>query len=690
MWNRIKAFFIKIKPSKRKVIQVYAALLHNANMMGFVTGDIFKGDSKIVCAPGLNCYSCPGAVGACPLGTIQNALYESKTKMPTYVLGIILLYCIILGRTVCGWLCPIGLVQELLYKIKTPKLQKNRVTRVLSYFKYVLLFVLVIAVPLIFANKDLPIPGFCKYICPAGTLGGAVALLFNPTNAGLFDYLGPIFTWKFLILIVFVVCSIFIFRFFCRFLCPLGAIYGIFNKLSILGVKVDKSKCDNCGACVAHCKMDVKEVGDHECIMCGECKDVCHVNAIHWKTIGKLVEKDLADCGFVAATDLGDVKLTKNDVEAMEINASSSSVEIKEEEPVLENPAPADDLIEPIIKPKKKFRITTLHQNIFKGICYTLMAGLLIFTFVYANFLTKPLIGLNSKAKDVLVELYNGEQFFSRTDDGAVIYYFYDEFNHKDIWPLEDFTTDRTLEELKVQGKLKVVAISSYQNKDINKEKVARYEEKYKESDYLYFGFDTEDNKLIKSFCGEEKYPYTVFSDINDKVTIHTAEKLDSGDFTSTIIAGVLGQEVGSNVGQICFTTELKIAGSDEIFNLKNNRGRITVLNFWYTGCGPCKEELPFFAELSTTYKDKVDVVTVHEGDLYKEQDVLDFVAKNYPDSNIIWATDKPGSPYHKALNGKGAYPMTVIVDGEGKVAFRINGTLKKSELFNEIDKLIK
>ena len=313
MWTKIKNFFIKIMPTKRKVIQLYAALLHNANMMGFVTGDIFKGGSKIVCAPGLNCYSCPGAVGACPLGTIQNALYESKTKMPTYVLGIILLYCIILGRTVCGWLCPIGLVQELLYKIKTPKLQKSRVTRVLSYFKYVLLFVLVIAVPLIFANAELPIPGFCKYICPAGTLGGAVALLFNPTNKGLFDYLGPIFTWKFMVLIIFVVASIFIYRFFCRFLCPLGAIYGIFNKLSILGIKVDKTKCDSCGACVKFCKMDVKEVGDHECIMCGDCKDICHVNAIHWKTIGKLVEKDLADEGFVAATDLGNLRLNKAD-----------------------------------------------------------------------------------------------------------------------------------------------------------------------------------------------------------------------------------------------------------------------------------------------------------------------------------------------------------------------------------------
>ena len=165
--NKIKQFFVKITPSKRKIIQLYSALLYNAHMKGFITGEIFEGKSKSVCLPGLNCYSCPGAVGACPLGSIQNALSESKTKLPTYVFGIILLYCIILGRTICGFLCPIGLLQELLYKIKTPKVRKSNITRCLSYFKYVLLFVLVIGLPLIYGlqAKGIPLPGFCKYIC---------------------------------------------------------------------------------------------------------------------------------------------------------------------------------------------------------------------------------------------------------------------------------------------------------------------------------------------------------------------------------------------------------------------------------------------------------------------------------------------------------------------------------------------
>ena len=110
--NKFILWLRKIKPSKRKIIQLYAALLHNANLKGFISGKIFKGDSKVLCAPGLNCYSCPGAVGACPLGTLQNSLSSANKRLPFYVFGILMLYGLILGRTICGFLCPMGLLQE--------------------------------------------------------------------------------------------------------------------------------------------------------------------------------------------------------------------------------------------------------------------------------------------------------------------------------------------------------------------------------------------------------------------------------------------------------------------------------------------------------------------------------------------------------------------------------------------------
>ncbi len=272
------------RPSTRRLIQLYSALLYNAHLRGFIDGEIYMGKAKFACVPGFNCYSCPGAVGACPLGALQNALTSTGHRAGWYMLGILLLFGTILGRTICGWLCPLGLIQELLHKIPSFKIKKSRATRLLSYLKYVFLAVFAIAIPLWYGLKlDMPMPGFCKFICPAGTLEGAMGLLSNPGNSDLFGMLGLFFTRKFIILILIGLACIFCYRSFCRFICPLGAIYGAFNRFCLTGVKVDTEKCNGCGSCVRHCGMDVKHVGDHECINCAKCMDVCPQKAISLK-----------------------------------------------------------------------------------------------------------------------------------------------------------------------------------------------------------------------------------------------------------------------------------------------------------------------------------------------------------------------------------------------------------------------
>ena len=269
------------RPTTRRLAQLYSALLHNACLKGFIDGRIYTGNAKAACVPGFNCYSCPGAVGACPLGSLQNALASAGHRAGWYVLGILLLFGVTLGRTICGWLCPMGLIQELLHRIPTPKLKKGPVTRALSWLKYVVLAVFVVALPLWYGLRyGLPLPAFCKYLCPAGTLEGAVGLLANPANASFYSMLGALFTRKFVIMLAIGLACVFCYRSFCRFLCPLGAIYGLFSRFNVIGVKVDASRCNGCGACVRHCGMDVRRVGDHECIHCGECMDVCHPGAI--------------------------------------------------------------------------------------------------------------------------------------------------------------------------------------------------------------------------------------------------------------------------------------------------------------------------------------------------------------------------------------------------------------------------
>lgn len=278
MLTKIKTFL----PTKRKIMQLYFGLLFNANIKGLLTGNIFQGRTKAFCTPGLNCYSCPGASGACPLGALQGAFSAGHSTL-FYIGGILLLYCVLFGRMICGWVCPFGLIQELLHKIPTFKVKKSPVTRIFSYFKYVLLIVFVFLIPIMYALRDVPLPAFCKYICPAGTLEGGILLLSNKVNAGYFSMLGPLFTWKFLLMVSILVGCVFMFRFFCRFLCPLGALYGLFNRVSFFGIRVTDAKCTQCGKCVSHCKMDIRHAGDPECIHCGECIDVCPTKAISWK-----------------------------------------------------------------------------------------------------------------------------------------------------------------------------------------------------------------------------------------------------------------------------------------------------------------------------------------------------------------------------------------------------------------------
>ena len=262
-----------MKTFKRRIVQVITAVLYNCNFVGFASGKIYRGKLKNACVPGLNCYSCPGAVGACPLGSLQQSLVSSKYRFPYYMLGMLLLFGALLGRFICGFLCPFGFLQDLLYKIPSRKLKNNKVTAALSYVKYVLLIVFALLIPVIFK-----IPGFCKYICPQGILQGGIPL--SLLNGQVRAMLGKLFAVKLVILIVMIAAAVFIFRVFCRFICPLGAIYSFFNRVSVVRMEVEESRCTHCNECVSFCKMDIKKVGDHECIQCGECAGVCPTDAI--------------------------------------------------------------------------------------------------------------------------------------------------------------------------------------------------------------------------------------------------------------------------------------------------------------------------------------------------------------------------------------------------------------------------
>lgn len=285
MVNMIKT----IKKHLRTLVQIGFTALTNGYAAGFANGTIYRGPSKSICLPGLNCYSCPGALGACPIGSLQSVLSSRNYQFSFYVVGFLIFIGAVFGRLVCGWLCPFGLVQDLLYKIPFPvKRKKLPGDRILKYLKYIILAGFVILLPLTVLDVvGQGQPWFCKYICPSGTLFAGLPLI--GANPLLRSALGWLFTWKFALLTVLLVLSILVYRPFCHYLCPLGAVYGLFHPVSLYRYQVNASACTSCGKCQKTCKLDIpvyQTPNSAECIRCGECLNACPHQALH-KTLWK-------------------------------------------------------------------------------------------------------------------------------------------------------------------------------------------------------------------------------------------------------------------------------------------------------------------------------------------------------------------------------------------------------------------
>lgn len=279
MANFLKKTIFKI----RLAIQIAFMALSNGYVVGFLKGKIYQGPGKKLCLPGLNCYSCPGALGSCPIGSLQAVLGSPKFQMSFYVVGFFLFTGAILGRVVCGFLCPFGLVQDLLYKIPFFAKRKNMPGhKGLVWIKYVILALMVVILPMFAVNAyGISDPWFCKYLCPSGTLFGGIPLI--ATNDGLQQALGGLFIWKMSVLLVILVWSLWVYRPFCKYLCPLGAIYGWFNPFALSRFQMDKEACIDCKKCKAACPMDIPvyaKPNSAECIKCGKCLQACPTDCI--------------------------------------------------------------------------------------------------------------------------------------------------------------------------------------------------------------------------------------------------------------------------------------------------------------------------------------------------------------------------------------------------------------------------
>ncbi|MDO4739598.1 MAG: 4Fe-4S binding protein [Eubacteriales bacterium] len=270
------------KVSPRRIIQIAFSALSNGYVAGFLGKGMYKGAGKRFCLPGLNCYSCPGALGSCPIGALQAVLGSWKYKMSFYVVGVLIFIGALVGRLACGFLCPFGLLQDLLHKIPLPWKRKNLPGhRWLIWLKYVVLAVFVVLLPL--AAVDMVgqgQPWFCKWICPSGTISGWMQVSLSPQ---LRSQIGFLFSWKSAVCIAILVLSVFINRPFCKYVCPLGAAYGMVQKWALFRIRCDESACVHCGKCKNVCPMGVDpsvNSGSAECIQCRECIRACPTKAL--------------------------------------------------------------------------------------------------------------------------------------------------------------------------------------------------------------------------------------------------------------------------------------------------------------------------------------------------------------------------------------------------------------------------
>ena len=261
----------------RTLTQISSTVLSNSYLGTFYTKSVNTNVLKGVCVPFLNCYACPVSLFSCPIGTLQH--FMAIHTFPYYLVAFISLIGLTVGRMACGWVCPFGFFQELMYKIPSPKFRTPVYFR---YIKYLVLVLLVIVLPYITGEL-----WFSK-LCPAGTLTAGVPwALWNPANPSTGQTVlphgpGVMFYVALLILSGFLVWFVLSKRPFCKVACPMGAIFSLFNRFSLIRLEASP-KCNGCNACHARCPTDLDiytEVDSPECIRCLACTQCEHVRLV--------------------------------------------------------------------------------------------------------------------------------------------------------------------------------------------------------------------------------------------------------------------------------------------------------------------------------------------------------------------------------------------------------------------------
>ncbi len=212
----------------------------------------------------------PSIHAICPLGGLENlwAWFAGKGNLQKLFSGTMTLFfftfifAVLFGRAFCGNICPFGFLQELVGKISKRKFTvSEKADKILRFGKYIVLGIITV---MAWITATIWISPYDPWTAFAHIWSGAE--IFAENGIG------------FVILVIVLVAAVFIDRFFCKYLCPAGALYGVTSKIS--PVKIKRDKCSNCGQCSRKCPMNIdvsstNAVTSAECIACGECVNAC-------------------------------------------------------------------------------------------------------------------------------------------------------------------------------------------------------------------------------------------------------------------------------------------------------------------------------------------------------------------------------------------------------------------------------
>ncbi len=213
----------------------------------------------------LHCYACPLSSFACPVGVAAN--FAALHVVPWMLIGVLLFVGGLLGSLVCGWACPFGFLQDLLARVPVRKL---RIPNWMGYGRYLVLAGLVLLVPGFWGEEHW---AFICRLCPSGAVSASLPRMVM----GKLDSTAPqvmMSPGKMIILPLFVVTAIVMYRPWCKILCPLGGVLALFNPVSAFRLRFSDPHCTECNTCRSRCQMGVKveqAVNVTTCIRCMEC-----------------------------------------------------------------------------------------------------------------------------------------------------------------------------------------------------------------------------------------------------------------------------------------------------------------------------------------------------------------------------------------------------------------------------------